>query len=148
MSHFTEMKVDYLQKNEAQLVAALEECFGEGTVEVHENGAALYGYHGDNRANLKSSNPNYAPPCHIIIRRSNVGTSSNDVGYRRTEDGKYQAYISDFDQGGHFNKTKQEKVTQSYTVGVTTKQMKLQGYTVKKTSEKGAIKLLVSKYIS
>lgn len=148
MSHFTEMQVDYLQKNEAQLVAALEECFGKGNVEVHENGAALMGYHGDNRANLAKSNPNYAPPCHIIIRRKHVGSASNDVGYRRTEDGKYAAYISDFDQGGHFNKAKQNKVTQDYTVGVTTKQMKLQGYSVKKVDEKGKVKLIVSRYIA
>lgn len=148
MSHFTEMKVDYLQKNEAQLVAALEECFGAGNVEVHEDGAALFGYQGDNRAKLKTSSANYAPPCHIIIRRENVGAASNDVGYRRTEDGKYQAYISDYDQGGNFNKQKQNQVTQNYTVGVTTKQMKSQGYSVKKTTEKGVVKLLVSKYIS
>ena len=148
MSHFTELAVEYSQKCEAQLVAALEETFGKGNVEVHEDGAALMGYHGDNRAKLATSNPNYAPPCHIIIRRKHVGSASNDVGYRRTEDGKYVVYISDYDKGSNFNKAKQNKVTQDYTVGVTEKQMKAQGYVVKRAvGEKGAIKLIASRYV-
>lgn len=147
MSHFTEMQVDYLQKNEAQLVAALEECFGQGNVEVHEEGAGLMGYGGDNRSKLSKTNANYAPPCHIIIRRKHVGGAANDIGYCRTEDGKYAAYVSDYDKGANFNKAKQNQVTQDYTVGVTTKQMKNQGYMVKKVTDKGVVKLTVSRYI-
>lgn len=148
MSHFTEIKVNFLQKNEKALIAALEQKFGEGTVEVHENGAALYGYTGDNRANLSSSNPNYAPPCHLIIRRKNVGSASNDIGYRRLEDWTYAAYISDYDKGSHFTAAGQKNVLQEYTANVAQAQLKKQGYTLKKTKDKnGLIKLEAVKYV-
>ncbi len=147
MSHFTEIKVDFLQKNEKQFIAGLEAQFGEGCVEVHEEGAALFGYQGDNRANRAKNSSDYAPPCHIIIRRKNVGQASNDVGYRRTEDGSYVAYISDYDKGGNFNAKKQQKVLQEYTAKVSEKQMKSQGYTLKRVTEKdGTIKLYATKY--
>lgn len=141
------MKVDFLQKNEKALIAALETKFGEGHVEVHENGAALFGYHGDNRANLQSNNPNYAPPCHIIIRRKHVGSAANDIGYRRTEDGKYVAYISDYDSSSTFPKKDQKNVLQEYTANVASKQLKSQGYTIKKVKDKnGIIKLEAVKW--
>lgn len=147
MSHFTEIKVNFLQKNEKQLVAALESIFGEGTVEVHEDGAALFGYQGDNRAQLSQSNGNYAPPCHLIIRRKHVGGASNDVGYQRTEDGKYVAYISDYDKHSNFSPQKQNKVLQEYTAKVTEKQLKSQGYAMKREVQKdGTIKLFATKY--
>lgn len=147
MSHFSSVECSYLQENEEHLIAALEEQFGKGNVEVHEKGAALYGYQGDNRAELKTSDANYAPPCHIIIRRKNVGSASNDVGFRRTSDGKYAAYISDYDKGSTFSKAKQNLVTQNYATGVTEKQLKKKGYTVKKEKQKdGTIKLYGSKY--
>jgi hypothetical protein len=147
MSHFTELAVQYTQKNESCLVAALEEQFGKGNVEVHEDGAALFGYQGDNRATKSKTDANYAPPCHIVIRRKHVGSASNDVGYRRTEDGKYVAYISDYDKGYNFGTAKQQVITQDYTVRVSEKQMKSQGYTVTRQKNKdGTIKLMCSKY--
>lgn len=148
MSHFTEIKVSFLQKNEKALIAALEEHFGKGKVEVHEDGAALYGYHGDNRATLPKNNPNYAPPCHLIVRRKDVGSASNDIGYRRSEDGTYVAYISDYDKSTHFTAVQQKNVLQEYTATVAQTQLKKQGYTLKKTKDKnGLIKLEAVKYV-
>jgi hypothetical protein len=147
MSHFTEIKVDFLQKNEKQLIAALEAQFGEGNVEVHEDGSPLYGYQGDDRSLKSKNSPDYAPPCHIIIRRNHVGSAANDVGYRRTEDGKYVAYISEFDKKGNFDVKKQNFVMQEYTAKVTEKQLKSQGYSLKRVTEKdGTIKLYATKY--
>lgn len=148
MSHFTEMQVNFLQSNEAQLIAALEQCFGEGSVEVHDSPEALYGYKGDNRAEAAPGSADYAPPCHLIVRRKKVGKAANDIGYRRTEDGKYAAYISEYDSGANFSSEKQSKVLQDYTVGVTEKQMKLQGYSVKKVPQaNGKVTLTLSRYI-
>jgi D-alanine-D-alanine ligase-like ATP-grasp enzyme len=147
MSHFTEIKVDFLQKYERQLIEALEAQFGAGNVEVHEDGAPLYGYQGDNRSLLDRSSPDYAPPCHIIIRRNNVGSAANDVGYRRTGDGKYVAYISEFDKKRNFDVEKQNFVMQEYTARVAEKQLKSQGYSLKRVKEKdGTIKLYATKY--
>jgi hypothetical protein len=147
MSHFSEIKVDFSQKYEKELVAALEEKFGKGHVEIHPEGAALFGFQGDNRAHANQNSPDYAPPCHIIIRRKHVGASANDVGYRRTEDGKYVAYISDYDKGSTFQPKKQNEVAQSYAEKVSTKQLKAKGYTVKRQVQKdGTIKLIATRY--
>lgn len=146
MSHFTEMNVECNQKNEQCLVEALEEIFGKGSVEVHEEPTGLYGYGGDLRSNLSKNNANYAPPCHLVIRRKHVGGASNDVGFRRNENGTYDAYISDYDKGGNFNQAKVDKMMQHYTSGVTVKQLKKQGYNVTKKVEQGNIVLIGSKF--
>ena len=147
MSHFTEMKVHFKQKNEADFVAALEVCFGKGNVEVHENGAALLGYQGDNRSTKAKSSPDYAPPCHIIIRRKAVGSAANDVGYRRTEEGGYIAFISDHDKGHNYKTAKQNAVAQDYTLRVAEKKLKSQGYTFKReVLQNGTVKIVATKY--
>lgn len=146
MSHFTEMKVECQQSQESCLVQALEEIFGVGTVEVHEEPVGLYGYGGDLRSSLSKSNSNYAPPCHLVIRRKHVGGASNDVGFRKNDNGTYDAYISDYDKGGNFNKAKMDKMMQHYSSNVTVKQLKKQGYNIKKTVENGNVILIGSKF--
>lgn len=147
MSHFTEMKVNFKTAHETDFVAALEACFGKGSVEVHEEGSSLIGFQGDNRAYLSTNSPDYAPPCHIIIRRKAVGPSSNDVGYRRLDGGGYAAYISEYDRARNFNKTKQDAVAQDYTTRVAEKNLKSKGYTLKRTVLKnGTVKLVATKY--
>jgi hypothetical protein len=130
MSHFTEIEVDFDQKHEKELVAALEEQFGEGSVEVHENGADLFGYQGDNRAKASPKSASYAPPCEIVIRRKHVGSAANDVGYKRSENGKYTAYVSEFDAGHTFTKPRQQAVAQNYGVAVAVKTLKAEGWKV------------------
>lgn len=148
MSHFTEMKVNFDCSQEAALIAGLEKVFGKGHVEVHEDGAALVGYQGDNRAKLEQSNASYAPPCHLIVRRQHVGGASNDVGYRRTEEGQYVAYISDYDKGANFNVNKQNEVKQVYTTEVTTKVLKERGYIAKAVKQPdGSVKIVGSKLV-
>ena len=142
MSHFAEIKVDYQQKYEGDLIAALEEQFGPKSVEVHQEGSPLFGYQGDNRATKSKNSEDYAPPCHLVIRRKNVGSASNDVGYRRTEDGKYSAYISDFDSGANFGPQKQGLVAQEYGLRVSERQLKLKGYRVQRNElPNGAVQL-------
>ena len=63
-------------------------------VEVHEQPQNLIGYHGDTRSQKAN----------IIIRRSEIGGSSNDIGFLKNADGKYTAIISDFDKGTHNTK--------------------------------------------
>jgi hypothetical protein len=130
MSHFAEIEVDFDQEHEAELIAALEEQFGKGHVEVHEKGAGLYGYGGDLRSEASPKSANYAPPCELVIRRQHVGGASNDVGYKRTENGKYKAFISDYDQGGNFSTAKQNAVAQNYGVSVAMRTLKADGWKV------------------
>jgi len=63
-------------------------------VEVHETPQNLYGYHGDMRPEKAN----------IIVRRKDIGGSSNDIGFVKGENGKYTAIISDFDKGKHNDK--------------------------------------------
>jgi hypothetical protein len=60
----------------------------ESAIEVHDEPVALHGYQGDSRAQK----------AHVIIRRRNIGASSNDIGFEKTESGNYRAWVSDFDQ--------------------------------------------------
>lgn len=147
MSHFTAVEVDFQSKNESCLIEALEEIYGKGNIQHSADGIALYGYGGDDRSKLAKNNPNYAPKCQIVIRRQHVGSSSNDVGYCRTEDGKYKAYVSDYDKGYNFNASKQKVVKQNYTAAITKKQLKAQGYTVSMSKNKdGTLKISASKF--
>lgn len=59
-------------------------------IEVNKEPVNLYGYHGDVR-------PEKAE---IVIRRSSISSSSNDVGFQRQPDGTYQAIVSDYDRSG------------------------------------------------
>lgn len=145
MSHFSSIKTEY--KDTQCLIAALEEQFGKGHVEFNEEGAALIGYHQDDRSLLPKSDPNYAPKCQIVVRRKHVGSASNDVGYRRNEDGTYTAFISEYDSTGNFNQTKQKAVKQNYTANVTKKTLTRQGYQVQlKKQTNGTLKITATKF--
>ncbi len=64
-------------------------------VEVHQTPQHLVGYHGDTRSQVAN----------IIVRRSEIGGASNDIGFLKDEKtGKYTAIISDFDKGRHNDK--------------------------------------------
>jgi hypothetical protein len=79
--------LDVCFKDEKSLLEGLKEMGYEP--EVHENPAKLQGYMGDNRSQQ----------CHIIIRRKQVGSASNDIGFERQKDGQYKIYISEYDVG-------------------------------------------------
>lgn len=143
MSHYCEMDVEYETKNEADLVAALEEQFGKGHVEVHEEGGDLYGYQGDNRSKSRQGSRDYAPPCELIIRRKHVGSMANDIGFKRTAEGTYKAYVSDYDSSATFPKASQEKVAQEYAVRVAERTLKADGWAVtKQRLSDGSVKLV------
>jgi hypothetical protein len=147
MSHFSEVAVDFLSKNETCLVEALEAIYGKGNVEQSNEGLALYGYGGDDRSKLPRGNANYAPKCNVVVRRKHVGGASNDIGYYRTEDGKYKLCVSDYDSRGNFGTKKQNLVKQNYTASITKKQLKSQGYTVQMSKNKdGTLKISASKF--
>ena len=56
-------------------------------IEVHSDPQHLFGYHGDQRPEV----------AHIIIRKTHVGRSANDIGFVKKDDGTYAAIISEFD---------------------------------------------------
>src|SRR4051794_28029745 len=74
--------------DEACLLAALADLgYGEDRV---ERGAALplYGYQGDRRQETAE----------IVVRRLNLTSASNDLGFARRADGAYVPIVSEYDE--------------------------------------------------
>src|SRR6185436_4451141 len=83
------------------LIEALQQMgWNTSEIEVHQNPVTLYGYHNDARPEKAN----------IVIRRQNVGSSSNDIGFLKLDDGTYQPIVSEYDtstsgprqRSGHF----------------------------------------------
>lgn len=146
MSHYTDMECAFTQPYENELVKSLEQVFGEGNVEVHEEPVALFGYKGDDRSKKKETSKDHAPKCHIVIRRKNVGPAANDIGYRRNEDGTYSAYVSDYDRGHTFTEKKRNTVNREYALSVGEKKLKSMGYVTKRVVVDGKVRIRGGKY--
>ena len=82
MSHFTNLKTRITDSD------ALIKNMGSRQVEVHPTAQSLYGCQGDVRQQTAE----------VIIRRKYVGRASNDIGFKRGEDGTFDAVISDDDR--------------------------------------------------
>lgn len=88
MSSYTEQKT--LITDADILKKCLEEK-GYKNIEVHEKPQQLIGYHGDKRQQTAE----------IIIRRKDISSASNDIGFKKQADGSFNAIISDFDKHRH-----------------------------------------------
>ena len=87
-------------------------------VEVHAEGAALVGYHGDERRET----------AHVIIRRAQLDSASNDIGFVRGKDGRYQAILSEYDWSIGYGNQWLGKVQQHYKESQTLAVAKSKGY--------------------
>ena len=88
MSHYS--KVSTKIKNRACLVKALVDLgFPADKIEVHDIPKSLLGYMNDVRPEKAN----------VILRRHQVGGSSNDIGFVLREDGTFEAIISEYDSG-------------------------------------------------
>ena len=87
-------------------------------VETHANGAALFGYQGDRR-------PERA---HVIIRRHQLDAASNDIGFIRTSDGRFEAVLSEYDRQIGYDDAWLGKVQQIYKEKQTIAVAKAKGY--------------------
>lgn len=85
MSHYTTL--DTAIVSQEFLLESLADL-GFQDVEVHEAPQPLVGWLGDARENRAE----------VIIRRRHVGAGSNDIGFRRTAEGHFEAIISEFDR--------------------------------------------------
>lgn len=127
MSHYTKCKTKI--SDAAALVAALKDL-GFKAVELHETPQNLYGYQGDVREQKAE----------VILRRKEVGASSNDIGFVRGADGTFEAIISDFDKS-RYNAGWLKKLNQRYSYQKVTKELGDMGYEIGDvTTEQGKIK--------
>lgn len=85
MSEYHQINCELLQENEDALLKALKEL--GYNPEIHEKSVHLYGYEGTRREQMAN----------IILPRSQVGAASNDIGFERLPNGKYNLHVSEFD---------------------------------------------------
>jgi hypothetical protein len=117
VSNFSELQT--VIADERYLVEALRDL---GYVpEVCRDGKNLVGYLGDER-------PEKA---HIIIRRRQLDSASNDIGFARDANGVYRAIISDYDRGIGFDAAWLGRVGQTYKERQTMAVAKAKGYVFK-----------------
>lgn len=117
MSKYSELRT--VLTDERYLVEALREL--GYAPEVSREGMALVGYMGDERAEK----------AHIIIRRRQLDSASNDIGFARDANGVYRAIISEYDRGIGFDETWLGRVAQSYKERQTMAVAKAKGYLFK-----------------
>ena len=87
-------------------------------VEVHPHGAPLIGYHGDERLER----------AHVIIRRAQLDSASNDIGFVRGADGRFRAILSEYDRSIGYDAQWLGKVHQHYKEKQTLAVAKAKGY--------------------
>ena len=146
MSHFTRLEVSFQQSEEASLIASLEALFGAGSVEVHEEPTGLFGYEGNDRSLLPETDPNHAPKAHLVVRRSHLGPACNDLGFRRTEEGGYEALVSHYDRLVVFRPERQGLLVQNYALTVAERRLRMQGYQVRRETKDGIVQIIATKW--
>ena len=117
MSKYSELST--VLTEERYLIEALQEL-GYAT-EVCREGTALVGHMGDARAEK----------AHIVIRRRQPDSASNDIGFARDGNGVYQAFISEYDRGIGFNEAWLGRLAQTYKERQTMAVAKAKGYVFK-----------------
>lgn len=134
MSHYTNGEITV--KNPACLISALEEYnpSWKGLIQYHKVAENLYGYHGDKRAQVAN----------VIIRRAQIGGSSNDIGFLFHADGRCEAIVSDYDRH-HYGQAWLTRVTALAGVHAVIHRAQSRGERVTRTTDKqGRVQLLVS----
>jgi len=114
-------------------VKALAEL-GFTQVEVYQTAQHLYGYQGDMRPQTAE----------VIIRRTFIGPASNDIGFKRQEDGTFDAIISDYDRA-RYSPQWLNRLIQRYAYHVAKTKLAEQGFALvtEETQQDGQIHLVL-----
>ncbi|MFI5914131.1 DUF1257 domain-containing protein [Dactylosporangium sp. NPDC051541] len=131
MSHFTRVRTAL---RDAQLLAEALAGVGYPGAEVHDAPQVLFGYQGDARPETAE----------VIVRRAQIGDASNDIGFRRADDGTFEAIISDFDRHRH-GEPWLRQLTQQYGRSATLQYAERNGFEVtgEERQTDGSIRLLL-----
>lgn len=116
MSHYSKIETQIMEKE--SLLKALHDL-GYTDIEMHDQAQNLFGYQGDVR-------PEQA---NIIIRRKFISPESNDVGFKLTAEGTYEAIVSEYDQE-LLGKDWVGRVSQNYAEHAVVSKLEQQGFSV------------------
>jgi len=135
MSHFTVIQTQII--DDEALLAGLSDL-GFKQLERHEIATPLYGVLGDIRPQTVE----------VVIRRQFIGAGSNDIGFKRQENGSYNAIISAYDRQ-RFNGEWLNKLSQRYAYHLTKSQLAEQNFTLisEESQADGRIHLLVRRVV-
>jgi hypothetical protein len=104
------------------------------TFEYHIDPKNLVGYSGD----IRQQKANF------IIRKKFISSASNDIGFLKKANGKYELIISEYDQACTHGKIFTQKFKQIYSSKQSIRLLKKKGYKVKhkKVEEDGTIEIV------
>ena len=133
MSHYTRIQTKIVDRD--ALVLALADAGYEAT--VHDESVPLRGFLGEGRDQR----------AHVVVPKGQVGWLSNDLGFERTADGTFRAWISDYDALKH-DGTWLAQLTQRYAYHATVQTLTQQSFEVvgQEQREDGSIRVLVRRF--
>ena len=136
MSHFTSIKTEI--KNPKHLLRALADI-GFTHVEMYQVPERLYGFEGRLR-------PESAE---VIIRRKYLSSASNDIGFKRQDDGTFEAIISSYDRNYKYSQEWLNRLTQRYGYHTLMDVVQVEGFNVEEEEvlEDGTIRVMVAKWV-
>ena len=118
MSEYAIIELELADKN--IIKESLKEL--EYPFEEYDVAQSLVGWLGDNRKQVAN----------IIIRKRHIGVASNDIGFHKKANGKYELIISDYDKSISQGQTFLSKFKQTYAEKQVQKELKKKGYKLKK----------------
>ncbi len=131
MSHFTVLNTQLVDLD--ALLKALTDL-GFSQVEVHPIAQNLYGYQGDMRPEAAE----------VIVRREYIGKASNDIGFKRTSSGTFDAIISEYDRE-KYSEEWLDRLLQRYAYHAARAKLEAQGFDLvsEEMQEDGRIHLVL-----
>jgi len=117
VSKYLEMRTTFT--DEKYLVEALQDLGYQP--EVDREGSRLVGYMGDERTERAQ----------VIVRRRQLDSTSNDIGFTRDASGAFQAVISEYDRGIGFDDAWLGRLAQTYKEKQTMAIARAKGYVFK-----------------
>ena len=137
MSHFTVVEIE--ATDTFCLIEALEALGYEGKIEVHDRPVTLIGY--DGRPRLLEGQEVRAES---VIRRRHLWEAANDIGFARQSDGRYVAYISEYDRS--VRPTWHTDVIKEYGAAKAARELRAQGWKVEITRDQGQVRVQGVRY--
>ena len=130
MSHFTVVEIE--ATDASCLIDVLEALGYKGKIEVHDRPVTLIGY--DGRPRLLDGQEVRAE---IVIRRQHLWEAANDIGFAKQSDGRYVAYISEYDRS--VRPAWHTDVVKEYGAAKAAKELRAQGWKVEITRDQGQV---------
>lgn len=134
MSHYTKVRT---QIRDAEALKRAIEDMGYPCEEAdYDKDLPLYGYQGDKREQTAD----------IVIRRESISPSSNDIGFKKDDEGNYEIIISEYD--ARIKPRFVQEVTQRYAYNVIVDTAEEQGFsvTIEETTEDGSLRVVVQRW--